>query len=43
MKIIVGQIIMWRLIYDVGSVWWPVLLKVVSLILQARGHSSWDL
>ncbi len=42
-KIIVGQIIMWRLIYDVGSVWWLLLLKVLRFILQVRGHSSWDL
>jgi len=40
MKTTVGHIIMWRLIYDVGSARWPVLLKVVSVILRARGHSS---
>lgn len=43
MKIIVGQIIILILIYYVGSVWWLVLLKLVRLILKARGHSSWDL
>lgn len=42
-KIIVGQIIMWRLIYDVGSVWWLLLIKVLRFLLQVRGHSSWDL
>lgn len=42
-KIIVEQVIMWRLIYDVGSVWWLLLLKVLRFISQARGNSSWDL